>query len=245
MEKLNPKVIIFDLGSTLVDFPVNNWNEVSRECSLVGRQHLCDNGCKLPDEGEFLEKFDDVRMELRELAIATHKEWTVVRAAEILLNRLDVDSPNGFAEKFFDAFYRTLEKHLYIYDDTIDVLTRLKKRFAKIGLISNTIFPEKTHYHEFERFGLKQFFDFTVFSSTFGLRKPHPNIFLEASRLAETNPSDCVYIGDRFLEDVQGSQGVGMSAILKIVPDREYPSDMPESLRKISSLSDLSEHLDI
>jgi len=245
VNKLKPKAVIFDLGSTLIDFPVNNWEEVSRECSLNGRKLLLDSGRAVPAESEFLEGFEKVRAKLRILATETHKEWTIDQAAEELFKNLGLESGNGLAMEFFDAFYASLEKHLWLYDDTIEVLSGIRSRFEKVGLISNTIFPERVHHHEFKRFGLKPYFDFTVFSSTFGLRKPHPDIFHEAARLAGHMPSDCVYVGDRFLEDVQGSTGAGMSSILKVIPDREYPDDMPESLRKIACLSDLSDHLDI
>jgi putative hydrolase of the HAD superfamily len=168
-----------------------------------------------------------------------------VEAAVDLFLNLGISTDNGLAEKFFDAFYAELEKHLSLYDDTIDVLTRIQNRFSKVGLISNTIFPERVHQLELERFGLQQFFDFTIFSSTFGLRKPHPDIFIKAAELAGHRPADCVYIGDRYLEDVQGSTGAGMHAILKVVSDREYPAEMPDAIRRISTLSDLTEHLDI
>ncbi len=245
MNKLNPKAVIFDLGSTLTDFPVNNWEAVSRACSLKGRQVLLDSNIRVPDELEFLDEFSKVRAEFREKASNTFREWTVVQAAEELFRKFGILSDNGIADKFFDAFYAELEQHIYLYDDTIDVLTRIRSRFDKVGLISNTIFPERVHHHEFKRFGLKPFFDFSFFSSTFGLRKPHHAIFDEAARLAGHQPADCVYIGDRYLEDVQGSSGAGMHSILKVIPGRDYPADMPESIRRISTLSELSNHLHI
>lgn len=245
MKKLSPKAVIFDLGSTLVNFPVSNWDEVSRECSLAGRQHLIEAGHDLPSEAIFLAEFEKARANFRELAADTYKEWTIDQAAEVLLKDLGLQTGNGLAMKFFDTFYSSLERHLSLYDDTIDVLTRIRKRYEKVGLISNTIFPEKVHHHEFKRFGLRPYFDFAIFSSTFGLRKPHPSIFLEAARLAGCAPSDCVYIGDRYVEDFQGSTGAGMEAILKVFPDREYPENLPDTIRKIYCLTDLSKHLDI
>ncbi len=245
MNRLSPKAVIFDLGSTLIDFPVNNWDEVSRECSLKGRQFLIDSGIKVPHEREFLDRFEQVRAAHREKAANTFREWTVVQAAEDLFRKLGIATNNGQADKFFDAFYAELEQHLTLYEDTVDVLTRIRSRFSQVGLISNTIFPERVHHHDFKRFGLKPFFDFTIFSSTFGFRKPHPDIFLKAAELAGHHPADCVYIGDRYLEDVQGSTGAGMQAILKVISDREYPAEMPEAIRRISTLSDLADHLDI
>ncbi len=245
MNKLNPKAVIFDLGSTLIDFPVENWEVVCRNCSLKGRQFLNDSNIKVPDENEFHASFEQVRIELRDNSAHSFHEYTVVQTAEVLFHRLGIAADNGLADKFFDAFYAELEQHLSLYDDTIDVLTRIRNRFNKVGLISNTIFPERVHHNEFKRFGLKPFFDFTIFSSTFGLRKPHHAIFDEAARLAGQEPIECVYIGDRYLEDVQGSSCAGMHSILKIISDREYPADMPDAIRRISALSDLTNHLDI
>ncbi|HEX2896897.1 MAG TPA: HAD family hydrolase [candidate division Zixibacteria bacterium] len=245
MNKLSPQAVIFDLGSTLVDFPVTNWDTVSRECTLAGYRHLLESDCKLPGESEFLAGFEQVRAVFRQQATDSHKEWTVVEAAQRFFVEIGLPVQNGLADKFFDSFYGELEKHLSLYDDTIDVLTRIRGRFPKVGLISNTIFPERVHHREFQRFGLKSFFDFAIFSSTFGLRKPHPSIFNEAAKLAGVKTSDCVYIGDRYLEDAQGSSGAGMHSILKIIPGREYPTEFPQSQRKITDLSDLSKHLDI
>jgi len=245
MNKLAPRAVIFDLGSTLIDFPVNNWEVVSRECSLKGRQFLIDSNIKIPDEKVFLERFETIWVELREKAASTFREYSVVQAAEDLFRKLGITTDNGLADKFFDAFYAELEQHLFLYDDTIDVLTRIRSRYDKVGLISNTIFPERVHHHELKRFGLNPFFDFTIFSSAFGRKKPHSSIFLEGARLAGHKPSDCVYIGDRYLEDVQGSSEAGMHSILKVISDRDYPTDMPATVRKISTLTNLSDHLDI
>ena len=63
--------------------------------------------------------------------------------------------------------------------------------------------------------------------------------------LAGFAPSECLYVGDRYLEDIQGPESVGMSAILKIKPGREYPAEMPETVRRIDTLSELFDHIEI
>jgi FMN phosphatase YigB (HAD superfamily) len=95
------------------------------------------------------------------------------------------------------------------------------------------------------RFGIAPLLQFTVFSSTFGLRKPHADIFRHACNLAGQNPVDCVYVGDRYVEDITGPQGIGMSAILKIKQGREYPEEMPGAERRIEHLSELFDHIQI
>ena len=128
--------------------------------------------------------------------------------------------------------------HIYAYEETRDVLSRIKDRYGTIGLISNTIFPERTHLKELDKFGLAEFFSFTVFSSTFGVRKPHEEIFYHACNLAGYAPGECVYVGDRFIEDVQGPNAIGMPAVLRWHEQREYPEDMPYSTRQVRSLGE-------
>jgi putative hydrolase of the HAD superfamily len=134
---------------------------------------------------------------------------------------------------------------VYAYDDALSILDRVKSRYGTVGLVSNTIFPPRAHLRELDKFKLRSFFDFTIFSSTFGLRKPHPDIFYEASTRAGAAPGECVYIGDRYREDVEGPTRIGMNSILRFHPDREYPEDKLPSLRMVNSLSELDLHLDI
>ena len=96
-----------------------------------------------------------------------------------------------------------------------------------------------------KKFGINSFLDFKIFSSTFGLRKPHADIFYHAANMAGYAPAECVYIGDRYKEDIVGPKNIGMAAILKVKKDREYPGDMPLATRRIDSLSELANHLDI
>ncbi|HWR84241.1 MAG TPA: hypothetical protein VN285_13150 [Candidatus Deferrimicrobium sp.] len=53
---------------------------------------------------------------------------------------------------------------------------------------------QKGSLTEQRRFGLEAFFDLALFSSTYGLSKPHPNIFHEAARLAGRAPDELTKI---------------------------------------------------
>jgi HAD superfamily hydrolase (TIGR01549 family) len=137
-----------------------------------------------------------------------------------------------------------VRQYLYAYEDAVDVLSRIKQSYDSVGLVSNTVFPERTHLDELRRFGLESLLSFTLFSSSFGLRKPHPDVFFKAANLAGFAPSECVYVGDRYIEDVTGPHGVGMEAVLRLQEGREYPDPMPSDTRMVSSLSGLIEHFD-
>ena len=245
MEKLKPKAVIFDLGSTLIDYLTKDWDEVSRDATQKGHQEFQESGKSLPNFEEFWNQLEEVKQIYRDRAARTHQEWTVVEAAEELFKRLKLGNNGCLAGEFFQIYYSAMSEKLYIYDDTIETLSWIRKRVDKIGLISNTIFPEEKHIEELDRFKIAPFLDYKIFSSTFGLRKPHPDIFSKAVELAEFEPAECVYIGDRYVEDITGPAKIGMPAILKRIKGREYPEEMPQSTRQISTLSELRNHLEI
>ncbi len=245
MDKLRPRAVIFDLGSTLIEYESVSWDVLNKECTASAHSYLVGRGIAVPDEEAFFQALEDVKNEYRRVADADLVEWDMLKAANRLFSRLRIAHDGDLSERFFEAYYEPVERHLYLFDDTLETLARIREVYPVVGLISNTIFPEYAHKKELERFGIAPYLDFTVFSSTFGLRKPHPDIFIRAANLAGVAPSECVYIGDRFREDVEGPLGVGMTPILKLVDIREYPDPLPADLRRIRQLSELVDHLEI
>lgn len=244
MQKLKPRAVIFDLGSTLIEYEAVPWEELTRQCAESGRKFLKKSGYAVPEADEFHENLESAKSDFRKLADEKHIEWDVTKAATVLFKRFGWENTNGLSETFFDAYYKAVERQLFVYDDTVSTLTRLRTHVGTIGLISNTVFPERAHQAELKRFGIEKFFDFTIFSSTFGLRKPHPDIFVKAANLAGVAPCECVYIGDRYKEDIVGPSQIGMPAILRAKQGREYTAEMPALERRIDSLAEIFDHLD-
>ncbi len=245
MEKLRPKAVIFDLGSTLIEYEVVSWDELNRLCASSAREWLVSEGFEVPDETVFHTRFEDAKFEYRKAASESLVEWNVPMVAVPFLRDIGIAIHDGFVDRFFDAYYAPVDRLLYAYPDTLDTLRWIKRRGLPIGLVSNTVFPERAHRRELKRFQIESLLDFAIFSSTFKLRKPHPDIFRHACSLAGVSPHDCVYVGDRYVEDIVGPTGVGMSAVLRAKEGREYPPDMPADIRRIRTLSELSLHLDI
>jgi putative hydrolase of the HAD superfamily len=245
MDKLTPRVIIFDLGSTLIEYESIPWDELGIHRAESARQFLIRGADDVPDAEAFHDAFARIRAGYRQLAADSLVERDVLMVAARLLEKLKIPNNQELVDGFFDAYYEPVAKRLYVYDDTLRTLSRLRPSYPVMGLISNTVFPERSHRKELKRFGIEQYLDFAVFSSTFKLRKPHPDIFYHAANLAGVGPRECLYIGDRYEEDIQGPRQVGMEAILKVKPDREYPPDMPESVRRIDTLEELLDHVEL
>jgi HAD superfamily hydrolase (TIGR01509 family) len=58
--------------------------------------------------------------------------------------------------------------------------------------------------------GIRHVFSCIVLSEEFGIRKPDPRIFFHAAGLLGVSPSECLYIGDSYKNDITGSRAAGM-----------------------------------
>ncbi|MBJ6360114.1 HAD family hydrolase [Paenibacillus sp. GCM10012307] len=94
---------------------------------------------------------------------------------------------------------------------TVQVLQELKRRSIGIGLISNW---DHTARRVLDENGLTPFFDHIVISSEAGEEKPSRKIFDYSLRLAGVTPSECIYVGDNYYDDVAGSAKAGLDSIL-------------------------------
>lgn len=94
-----------------------------------------------------------------------------------------------------------------------EALEAVRARGLLIGLISNVFHPGLLYRRILDREGLFDYFDYTLFSSEFPVRKPHPDIFLHAAKMLGVEPEECLYIGDTFDTDIVGAQGVGMGTL--------------------------------
>ncbi|MEW5796632.1 MAG: HAD family hydrolase [Candidatus Zixiibacteriota bacterium] len=244
MSKLRPRALIFDLGSTLIEYEATPWDELGVLCLESGRQFLLARGYELPSREVVEQTFDHIRAVYRREASENLIEWDVPTVASRMFDALNIAYDDALIDGFFDAYYEPVDRELFLYDDVLETLALLKKTYPVMGLISNTVFPDRVHLKELDRFGIAPFLKFTVFSSSFGLRKPHQDIFYQACNLAGYAPSECVYIGDRYYEDILGPAGIGMAAILKKKAGREYPAEMPVTLDKIDNLIELLEHVE-
>ncbi len=126
--------------------------------------------------------------------------------------------------------------------DVSMVVKELSRRGYILGIIANTI-TETEIPDWLEADGLTGYFKTVILSSKLGIRKPNPEIYIEAARRISVAPQKCVYVGDNPVRDVEGVQdaGFGMSIIL-IEPatlKKEPPRGDIKPDKFIKELSDL------
>lgn len=136
----------------------------------------------------------------------------------------------------FEVYTRHYKENWRLFDDVQPCLDRLNGH--TLGIISNGKLTEQSH--KLERMGLAGRFAVVVISEEVGVGKPDSRIFLEACRRIGVQPSDCVYVGDDWQNDVVGSRAVGMTPIWLNRENRPVPEP---SVLMIRTLADLERAL--
>jgi len=239
MSYSNIKGIIFDLGSTLIEFESRAWNEITIEGQKLAYDLLAKNNSNLPEFDIFNDRLEEIKAEFRAHAVSTLEEWRSQVAFEKLLTELKVEKAAELSGHCMDAFYNYVREGIVTCDGAEETLRELRFRGYRIGLISNTIFPIHQHELDLDNFGLMPYIGFRIYSSEFGYRKPHPEIYREGLKRIDLPPEETLFVGDRYYEDVEGPQKAGMLAILKYRANRDYPDPMPEGFPVIEKISEL------
>jgi putative hydrolase of the HAD superfamily len=105
------------------------------------------------------------------------------------------------------------ERHLWTWVEpgTMEALEALLACGYRLAVVSNADGRVEGVLREV---GLRDYFEFVLDSDVFGVEKPDPSIFLEASRRLALDPSACLYVGDLYPVDYLGAKGAGMEAVL-------------------------------
>ena len=111
-------------------------------------------------------------------------------------------------------YYDFWEPHTYTDAAVGPLWEALRADGTKVGVLSNTIWPRAFHEQVFERDGVRHLIDGDVYSSEIPWTKPSPHAFRAAmDAVGVSDPSRCVYVGDRLFDDVWGAHNAGMRAI--------------------------------
>lgn len=190
---------------------------------------------------------DDVEAMTRALVAVEAASWarttTTMRSARLMdllreaSERLDVDVADAVLSTahgaHLDAWTPTIRHH----PAAVTVIQGLRDAGHAIGLLSNTHWPRSFHERFLARDGLVDLIDQRLYTSEIDWIKPHPQPFeLLAERLGVA-PHECVFVGDRPIDDIQGGTGVGMRTVW-IVNDHA-PGDPSGADAHITDLSDL------
>ena len=146
-----------------------------------------------------------------------------------------VDNFEQFFEQVYDRFRDS--QGWILFPETIEVLTEVKKRSLKLGVISN--FDDRA-YSVMRSLNILQFFDSVTLSSETGYCKPDREIFDAAVRSLGVPASEVLLVGDSLHDDVEAAMNAGLPAVLV---DRRGRHASADHVARISSLKEVLDFL--
>lgn len=155
--------------------------------------------------GEFLDDTEDFATLRKVVPEYRRQAWNAG------LQALDIEDED-LAEELAVRFPEERKKHIYLYDETLEVLDELKGNYKLLMLTNGAPHLQKTKLSLSPE--LAPYFDHIVISGDFGHGKPNTELFNYALSLLEgIEKSEVVMIGDNPMTDILGASKFGIDSI--------------------------------
>lgn len=123
---------------------------------------------------------------------------------ELTLKQLDLD---GSRYEEIGTFYmQCYRNHWQWIDGAQKVYQQVLEEYP-VGILTNGF--AETQRKKFEKFDLYESASQTVISEDVGVLKPDPKVFAHATKLAQVEPTEILYVGDSFSSDIEGGSTFG------------------------------------
>jgi HAD superfamily hydrolase (TIGR01662 family) len=239
------KVILFDLGNTLIYFDAD-WQAVIREGISKAVNSLIGMGYRLDQDG-FAAEFLKV---LQDHYSRRSQDYHEIPSEQLLRSLLvahghSLVSP-AHLRTALNALYAVSQAHWRVEPDATATLRSLETLGCKLGMISNAGDTPDVQTLV-NNAGLRPFFKKIWISAEVGFRKPHPRMYELALDYFQVAPKEAVMVGDSLAEDILGAINMGIATIwltrradtpenqankLRIIPDHTVQNleDLPWTL---------------
>ncbi|MCJ7734203.1 MAG: HAD-IA family hydrolase [Anaerolineales bacterium] len=132
-----------------------------------------------------------------------------------------------------------------VFPETKEVLLELFNRGYRLGIVSNTVSSTETP-EVMDDLKLSGCIEVVILSCVEGIRKPNPELFLEATRRMNINPEKCAYIGNKLDRDIDSSRKAGFSkSVILLDPDDKDQITADPAYKPDMYINNLKDLLDI
>jgi putative hydrolase of the HAD superfamily len=223
----NIDAIMLDTGNTMrtvIEDPPLQFAARQELAKLLGSKDSPDVFCnKLEEHYKAYKKWTKENL----VAIPEKEVWT-----RWMLPDHPEEEITPLVEKLCDL-WNAQGGHRVIRPDVKTTVIELNKRGYILGIIANSTF-EREIPDWLEENGIRDCFKALALSAKLGIRKPNPEIFLEAARMAEVEPARCAYVGDNPVRDIQGAKSAGYKLVVIMLEPATLKKERPQ----IKSLPD-------
>ena len=222
------RAVIFDWGGTLTPFHTIDLLDLWRAAAVV----------LAPDRVEEVAgALHAAESDWWTTVVGSGRSGTIadVFAAARAATGLDLDA--ALHDAAVTAHLEAWTPHTFTDPEAAPLLTALRERGIRTGLLSNTHWPRDRHEHWLQRDGVLDLIDVRVYTSDLEHTKPHPEAFRTVLAALDVAPEEAVFVGDRPVDDISGAKALGMRAVL--VPNDSVPGHPTKPDARITRLSEL------
>jgi putative hydrolase of the HAD superfamily len=225
--------VLFDLDDTLHD-DTTAYRAAARAVAEIFARERAIDAQALVDayEGEAMDFWSALTTEHLALAIGDQRE----RMWHAALHRIGIDDLD-LARRAADLYVRGRAERLELAPGSLDVLTALRARGCKLGLVTNGF--AATHHDKIDRLGLRERMDAFFIADEVGMVKPDPALFRHACEVLGSEPARSAMVGDRYARDVIGAHEAGLFTVLLDVHAIPIPDGAPRPDAVVSTIADV------
>lgn len=242
------QVVLFDLGGTLLHYdqpPENALDALNARAMRAFLAAAMKAGGKVPDPELAVRAVGRMAAALAAKAKRTHYANTAEDMIREGLEAVNVRLTGKAWDAGLAAYYAAIAAVVQpVAGDPVGVLARLSQQGRGLGLVSNTSWPPALHDADLARFGMLEYLPVRVYSSAFGMEKPHPSIYRHALDRLDVAPAEAVFVGDKVGVDIAGPQKIGMRAVLLASPFRVEDTSEVTPDAQIATIDALPEVLE-
>jgi HAD superfamily hydrolase (TIGR01549 family) len=244
------KAIVLDLFDTIVTWnpeglPLVKWRDRELRTTVPLMLELLETELgRAIDRDAFFEAHDHVYRGIFEARANNDPlETTCLERLTRTVVRFGIAEPSAsdLAEKLRQVHMSRVRTVTSAPATRVEAVRKLAKKY-RMGLLSNFDDGETGHLIVGDT-GVRELFEIVVISADAGLRKPHPQIFLDTIAKMNLGPEEVLYVGDTAHDDVLGSKRAGMHSAWINKHGTPLPDGLPHPDIIIGDLAELPARL--
>ena len=161
-------------------------------------------------------------------------DFTELRLRSLARLMAEEGYPAELAHQASDVF-RAARNRVTPYDDVLDGLTRLRRRYVLVSVTNGNSQIEHTPLHDS--------FDHSLTAAEVGAAKPDPAIFELASARTGEPLSAFLHVGDDPVRDVKAARDIGLTTVWVNRYGNAWPTDLEPADLEVSDIAALARRL--
>lgn len=198
------KAIILDLDNTVYKY------DVCHEFAIDKTYEYLKNITEI-SKSDFFSMLDEVKKQVKIDLKDTASSHNRLFYFQKLLENLNIN-PLNKADTMYEIYWNNFFEKMVLRNGCIDLFKYLKQNDIKIAICTDL--TAYLQYKKIEKLRIDRYIDCIVTSEEVGVEKPNIKMFDTITKKLDILNSECIYIGDDPIKDIEGANNCNIEALL-------------------------------